>query len=322
MEDNLLKELSQYVLVIPLDDETTEELSAFCEAQLQHIGVERFSELVMCAILKQRDEKLHDALAEYAKDKETLSALPLEVLEPIIAQYLFMEAINQEEDSLKKSVYSLMLMNAMLIVVKRVGNVACPKKLVEYYNTYKNFLTEERTYETNNKNDLINDYFKNYVDKDAFKTEAKDKLHDLKGVFFDAARYRYDALKGQLIGSHESDNAFVRAYQIVCDLVKNTPWVFVEQEAEETLLGLIGEAGENVHSTIDQITHDVKEVDPDIEDGDFQPSSVLLNYMSGGIDGREAIGKVTLTPLEFAVYLYYELLCEKILEQYIEEDEL
>lgn len=321
MEDNLLKELSQYVLVIPLNDEATEELLSFCERQLEHIGINRFSELVLCAILKRRDDKLHESLSEYAIDKESLSALPLEVLEPIIAQYLFMEAIDREEDALKKSVYGLMLMNAMLLVVKRAGNIACPKKLVEYYDTYRDYLIHERSYKTENRNDLINDYFKNHVDKEAFKTEAKDKVYELKSVFFDAARYRYDELKSTLIGGHENANAYVRAYQIVNDLVAKSPWVFVEQEAEQTLLELIGDGDEDKRTTIEQIVKDISEAGLEVENTSYTPTSVLLQFMTDHTDGVEAVGKATLTPLEFAVYVYYELLSEKILEQYIEEEE-
>ena len=323
MKNNLLKKLTQDIFVIPLPTSAIEELETFCEKQIDDMTVQQFQSLILCAVLKQSDEELHQQLGEFASDKEVLKEIPLHVLEPAIAECIVLEYITNEKDTLLKAVYSLMLKNAMLLVIKGGEAIAYPQAVMDIYDTYDQFIQQERTFKSDGACDFINDYFDNHFGRDSYTTSAKDKLQELRCIVYDAACFRYDKLKKSLRQTSKTGNVFVDVYHLVKKLVNETPWLFVEQEAAKTIWDLTENLYNESKKSLNEVASDIQKVDENIAKQEYNKSSVILNVISGyeTIYQDANPRQIELTPIEFAIYLYYELLVEKMLKKYIREGE-
>lgn len=324
MKDNLLQELSKDVLVIPLSDDAVKALEQFCVEEKAKVTSEKVSQLILCSILKTQDEELHQRLAEYAKDKNVLSGLPIQVMEPFIAEYLVLQAIDNEDDPLNAAVYSLMLKNAMILVVKGTGMIANPQAVAACYQQYKELLDDEYTYATDNSCDLINDYFSNHVGKESYNTTAKDKVKELRCVFYDASLYRYEQLKKAIEVEMKDKASYVKAYLAAHGLINGTPWLFIEKDAGHTLWALMGGTKAEIErKTLAEIRADIQATEEYDGDMNYEPTSVLLNFLSGKEDAYQGqrLADIRLTPMEFAIYTYYELLAEEILTRYIRKED-
>ena len=324
MEDNLLQKLSLDVLVIPLSDDAVKDLEQFCTEELEAVTPKRISQLILCSILKSHDVSLHQQLEKYVQDKESLLGLPLNVIEPIISEYVVLKAIDEEEDSQKSALYALMLRNAILLVVKGKGNIACPEEVAGCFNLYHKLLEAEYTFTTDGACDLINDYFSNHVGKESFSTTAKDKLKELKSVFYDAAKHRYDQLLKELSKSDEENNHYVKAYQTAKMLIDDSPWLFIEKQAEKSLWNLVNEKKtETMCQPLSEIMTSIQEKNENIIDEEFDSTSVLLTLISGGEACYKDVNLMNMkfTPMEFAIYIYYEMLTEKLMKHIGKEAE-
>lgn len=320
MEDNVLKQMSEDVLVIPFSDEIVEKLEEFSRTQLDYVGYERISELIICFVAKKHDERLLKDLVQYIELNECLWGLPVTVVEPIIAEYIVLLSINEAESDFERIIYSLMLKNSILLVVKGYGYLSYPKSVINTYNLYSNHLEETKTFESENTVNLINELLSIDIDKSSYSFSSKEKKMELKSIFYDAAVYRYNELLNHLTDQIIEDDIYLRVYKVVKSLIEETPWLYIDRHPERTLKTLICKLSPTDHrKKLGEVINLISKNED--FDEEYDATSVLLNMMAGEKEYYTHVwnNDAELTIAEFAVYMYYELLTEKLLEMAIEQ---
>lgn len=313
MEDNVLKRMSEDVLVIPFSNEIVEKLEEFCSVQADNINYEKLSKLTICFIAKIFNENLHKDLVQYIEKHEILRGLPIKVLEPIIAEYIVLLSINKTESDFKRTIYSLMVKNSVFLVVKGYGYLTYPQAVIDTYDLFLTHIEENKTFKSENTINLIDEFLNTDIDKSNYSFAAKEKKAELKAVFYDAARYRYDNLVNRLANQVIEGDIYLKAYKIIKSLIENTPWIYIDKHPERTIKILMQKLAPK--GTQRKLANIITVISENNEfNRDYDHTSVLLNVMAGKTYYTQVWNNsAELTLAEFAIYLYYELLTEKLL---------
>ena len=70
----------------------------------------------------------------------------------------------------------------------------------------------------------------------------------------------------------------------------------------------------NQKYSVKDLLETLNEYDLSIEDGDIMNSSVLISALSNE-EMKKELSDVKLSLLEYGIYLYYELIAEKLIEE-------
>lgn len=314
-----LKKMSQDVLVMPFSDEIATALHEFCMTQTEDIDYSKMSELIMSMLSRTDEMDLYHKVFDYLTDKEIGLGFDLKVIVPILTEYIILLSIEEEEDSESQAVYSLMLKNALLGVVKGNAKVANVEGVAKCYGIYKDFLSDDKSYEIGNGNDLIEKVLDNEEETISFDEEGE--IDKLKSLIFDASCYRYQKLKEELEGDGDTD--VQKVFNLVATLVSQTPWIYVEDDISNSLDELFGKLEIQEQSfSLREIVEELQANSDDDANNEYNPTSLILcliNKNNVGLGLMDDNVKITLK--EFAIYLYYEMLTEYFLDNINHEEE-
>lgn len=313
-----LKKMSQDVLVMPFSDEIATALHEFCMTQTEDNDYSKMSELIMSMLSRTDETDLYHKVFDYLTDKEIGLGFDLKVIVPILTEYIILLSI-EEENSESQAVYSLMLKNALLGVVKgnaKVVNVECVTKC---YGIYQDFLNDDKSYEEGNGNDLIEKVLDNEEETISFDEEGE--IDKLKSLIFDASCYRYQKLKEDM--EVDGDTDVKKVFNLVDTLVSQTPWVYVEDDISNSLNELFGKLQiQDKSFSLREIVEELQTNSDDDADNEYNSTSLILRLIN-----KENVGlglmddNVKITLKEFAIYLYYEMLTEYFLDNSNHEEE-
>lgn len=308
VDKNVLRQMSQEVLVIPFSDEMAETLVQFCDSQVENISWERIDELVMAFVTRNNDEKLKTGLDNFLESDYDSTSMATSSMLPVIEEYIVLKAIGQCEDEEEKALYSLLLKNALVLAVKGDGFVALPGVLTNVFNCYSDFLAQNKVFDGEDEdNEVI------AVLLDADDDTFADKLSEadkgvLRAIVYDAAQHRHARFIGALL--LDADNLPLRIYQLAKRLVDDSVWKYIDRNVATTLKKLLGKYRET-EITLREIKASVKEVAVE-NDEEYQSTSVLLRLLSGDDEDIELSDDTIFRADELALYLYYEFLAERM----------
>lgn len=307
-----LKKMSQDVLVMPFSDEIATALHEFCMTQTEDIDYSKMSKLIMSMLSRTDETDLYHKVFDYLTDKEIGLGFDLKVIVPILTEYIILLSIEEEEDPESQAIYSLMLKNALLGVVKGNAKVANVEGMAKCYSIYKDFLNGDKSYEEDNGNDLIEKVLDNEGETISF--DEAGEIDKLKSLIFDAACYRYQKLKEGLEGDGDTDVKEV--FYLVDTLVSQTPWIYAEEDISSSLDELFRKLEiHDVSFSLRVIIEELKTNMEDDADNEYNSTSLILRLIN-----KENVGlglmddNVKITLKEFAIYLYYEMLTEYFLD--------
>lgn len=307
-----LKKMSQDVLVMPFSDEIATALHEFCMTQTENIDYSKMSELIMSMLSRTDETDLHHKVFDYLTDNEIGLGFDLKVIVPILAEYIILLSIEDEEDSESQAIYSLMLKNALLGVVKGNAKVANVEGMAKCYGIYKDFLNVDKTYEEDNGNDLIEKVLDNKGE--AIRFDEAGEIDKLKSLIFDASCYRYQKLKEDMEGNGDTDVKEV--FNLVDTLVSQTPWIYAEDDISNSLDELFGKLKiQDISFSLREIVEELKTNSENDVNNEYNTTSLILRLIN-----KENVGlglmddNVKITLKEFAIYLYYEMLTEYFLD--------
>ena len=123
-DKNILKEMSQDVLVIPFSEELADSLDNFCNQQADGITIERFGELTLSFLNRVNDDELEGAFETFCKEEGFNDNLSKAAIIPVLAEHIVLKSIDRADSSEESALFSLMLKNALIIAVKGNGFVA------------------------------------------------------------------------------------------------------------------------------------------------------------------------------------------------------
>lgn len=321
MDKSVLLKMSQEVLVIPFEEDIASMLDDFCRSQISGVDYDRMAELIFCFLLRKNDEDIEGDLLQYMEDHELQGKLSAQVIMPVLIEYIVLLLIDEAETEGQKVIYSLMLKNALLGVVKGVGHVIRPEVIMPIFGKYTMYLDEEKTFVENEAERLLPRFLDAPSETTQFLFKEAGDAAKIKSLMYDAASYRYQNLVDNLILTDGS--VIGKVYDLVDNLVNESPWMYVDKKPAQTIKKLFVKLG------IDNITVEIKDIVDELtpiyveSETVFNSTSIILNL----IKGEEDICKVMsdgnkIELMDFAVYLYYELQAERMMEENKIEEEV
>lgn len=321
MDKSVLLKMSQEVLVIPFEERIASMLDDFCRSQMSGVGYDRMAELIFCFLLRKNDKDIEGALLQYMEDYGLHGKLSAQVIIPVLIEYIVLLLIDEAETEGQKATFSLMLKNALFGVVKGVGHVIRPEVISSTFGKYKMYLDEEKTFVENEAEELLPIFLDAPSKTTQFVFKEAGDAAKIKSLMYDAASYRYQNLVDNLAFTEGS--IIGKVFDIVDNLVNKSPWMYVDKKPAQTIKKLFEKLGiDNVAVEIKDI---VAELTPIFAESEvvFNSTSIILSL----IKGEEDICKVMsdgnkIELMDFAVYLYYELQAERMMEENKIEEEV
>lgn len=314
-DKNTLKKMSQDVLVIPFSDELAESLDNFCSQQAEDISKERFGELIISFLNREKDEELEEAFEAFCKEEGVNDNLSKTAIMPVLAEQIVLKSVEGAESSEESALYSLMLKNALVLAVKGNGFVAYPEAIAETFSKYYEFVMDERTFGKEDEGYAVT---RSLLDSEVETMSEKLNETDgevLKALVYDAASYRYEEMVDGI--KIDSENLVQSIYKMVGKLVTETPWKYIDSDPAETIKKILGEAA-NTELKLGEVIDSLSE---EKEEDDLLTTSILMRMIGGDDSDIELSRDVRFGAAELAVYLYYEMLAEAISNELEETEE-
>lgn len=314
-DKNTLKKMSQDVLVIPFSDELAESLDSFCSQQAEGMTKERFGELTISFLNREKNDELEGAFETFCEEEGVNDNLSRTAIMPVLAEHIVLKSVEGAESSEEGALYSLMLKSALILAVKGNGFVAYPEAIAETFSTYYDFIMDERTF---GKEDEDNAVTRSLLDSEVETLTEKTNEADgevLKAIVYDAASYRYEQM---VVGIKiDTENLVQSIYDMVGKLVAEAPWKYIDKDPAETIKKILGEAA-NTEMKLGDVIDSLSE---EKEEDDLLNTSILMRLIGGDDSDIELSGDVRFGAAELAVYLYYEMLAEAISKELEETEE-
>lgn len=314
-DKNTLKMMSQDVLVIPFSEEDAETLDRFCEKQVEEITQKRFESLVLGFLTRENEEELEEAFENFCKDEDYGDGLSRAAIIPVLSEYIVLKTIENVESNEDSALYSLLLKNALILAVKGNGFVAYPKAVADAFDIYSNYIADEKTFAKEDGGNEVTRIVLDSEDDTLAATINNAESEVVKSIVYDAAAYRYKKIVDEI--SIDPDNLTEELYNVAEHLVENAPWVYIDKKPAETIKTILG----NVSNTEVSLGEVIEKLKCEDDEGEYLPTSILLRLLSGDDKDIELSSETRFTAAEMAVYLYYELLAEKLSKEINEQEE-
>lgn len=309
--------MSQEVLVIPFSAEMAETLDQFCVSQVENISRERIDDLILAFVTGNNDEELKTGLESFLASNYVPTSMTTSCMLPVIEEYIVLRAIDQCEDEEEKALYSLLLKNALVLVVKGDGFVAMPEVLTNVFSCYSDFLAQNKVFDEKDEgNEVLGSLLD--ADDDTFSDKLSEADNGvLRAIVYDAALHRYAGFIDSL--QLDADNPPLRIYLLAKRLVDDSVWKYIDQNMAATLKKILGEYRET-SITLKEMRTRVKEAVGE-RDEEYRATSVLLRLLFGDDENIELSDDTVFRADELALYLYYEFLAERMAFEMNESNE-
>ena len=308
----LLREILDNTFIIPISDDEIDIIEKVVGTFMDNMEVEQLQLCGDVYFRKIRIGEFHEQLEKMLPEEVTnMPQLP-HLAYVGLAEYILCSVVKDEEqDNDFRFLTSLYIRNS-LVCEKFENHLFYPKLLVDalgYTNDYlqRNDIPENIQYtfkpaifEANS----LEDIFDGEISLD------QDKFLEIKQLAIKAEKYDFEQTKMLLAKNHCNDK-FQKAIDVAYELSHISQWIKVDATPKETIKSILSTSVKQ--KTLDALNLDLSSYQVENIQSN---SSVLLNYLFTDGDKDERIGKTKFSPMEFAVYLYYEFLLEKFLVEY------
>lgn len=306
-----LKKMLSNKTAIPYNDEIIQTLADACDSYNVEDCLETISELTKAFISGIIPSGFRNHIQNAIEGNEPVIIVPNEAL-VCLAQYAALTRIQEEEDSLKQSVYATMLMNYMLVLRNQFEII--PNK-EEILSVYKYHLAHYISSHDNTKIGTSSKLRSRVPRIENVTSEfTADNIEEIRAVYKESAFYMlFKRLEAPEISNIE--NPFVRMYCGLTDMLDNIPYFYYDISIDEVFSKICTEKELKSRKKLSSILSDIRS---HTNDGEYRDdTSVLLR----AIDKEDLDSSAWVNVLnqqfnlkEFSIYLYFEILTEKILD--------
>lgn len=307
MSTNLsLMQMLEGATVIPYSEELINSLMEACQSYKIEDEFARVEELIVAFVTgripKQFKSHIHSAMIEQSYDE----VLTDDVLVRL-AQYVVLDTIINNEDELKQTICASKLMNYMLTLKALKRSLPNKDIVLKAYNFHLSKYLENvdclRDDESTGLRSLIP------------KTQSPliitpNDWETLRLVFKEAELYRIERLL-TVDKIQNIENPFVRVYVGLSEMFDHLPYCFYNLDWSRILTLLISNKEDKKRKKLSNIINEILFAGCKYNNV-CSESSVILWMISG--KENKLVEDLMLPIKEFAIYLYYELLTEKIID--------
>lgn len=304
-----LAELINENTIIPIEDETITEIEERCKTLSSTISFEDYSNIILffLNINKTKTEfikEIHHSLPEsFGNLKENNSILRL------ILGYIINYNI-ETQDPKKSAIISLMFHNALILKRNNFQDIVGLKIFENIYWKYDNY-----TLELEPSSNIESLHFIDVLEKNEFSFFSQQDIRkEIKQVYYDSAELQiYNTIDN--FKKNEDDGDFLFAYNLAKTLALELRWPYVNIDICSLIKKLFDKKGYKKKMDLANIIDDLKK-SINLEKK-VSETSIVLYHISNTNNGayNEDLTKAKYTPLEICVYLYYEMILERILNE-------
>ncbi len=290
-------------VAIPYNDNMVDAIDQACRSYKSKNIYSLMEEMVECFLFDKIPENFKSHLETVLKIK----ILPENVIKKI-AQYRCYTIVMEESNALRQSILSTIFMNYLFAIRGDLNKLEHTDLIVKLYNYHLSHYIERIDQVETEENTPI-------IEKIATSDNVVESLEDedatdeqLKIIAKQAAFYRYGKIL-ESVDIQSIDDSYLRIYRGLTTLVNSMDYLYYNYSVMEAIKKLLKGNEFNKRKKLSSI---VASISNDDELKYNTSSSVLLRLM----DGEDvSFAKETLLPIkEFAVYLYFELLLERVIQ--------
>ncbi len=299
-----LNQILDGATAIPYSDTLISTLDTACHTYKIENELERVDELVVGFVTGIIPNEFKKHIEEAMREQE-FHEIPTNDVLVRLAQYIVLETILENEDELNKAICASKLMNYMLVTKALKRPIPNADSLLEVYEYHiSEYLKDVDTVPEDIQTDI-----RTTIPAEDFPLEISEEDADaLRLIFKEAELYRIEHwLTSDEIQDIESP--FVKVYIGLSKMFDHLAYCFYNIDLKKVIRLLLN----NTKKTRKKLSNIIEElVQSKCEfNANCSETSVILSMIKG--KNQVDSGNVILNIEEFAVYLYYELLTEKII---------
>lgn len=299
-----LNQILDGATAIPYSDTLISTLDTACHTYKIENELERVDELVVGFVTGIIPNEFKKHIEETMREQE-FHEIPTNDVLVRLAQYIVIETILENEDELNKAICASKLMNYMLVTKALKRPIPNADSLLEVYEYHiSEYLKDVDTVPEDIQTDI-----RTTIPAEDFPLEISEEDADaLRLIFKEAELYRIEHwLTSDEIQDIESP--FVKVYIGLSKMFDHLAYCFYNIDLKKVIRLLLNntkKARKKLSNIIEELVQSKCEFNANCSE-----TSVILSMIKG--KNQVDSGNVMLTIEEFAVYLYYELLTEKII---------
>ena len=308
-----LEQILQGSLVIPLTAEQLDGLDKACHEYVEGMDYLLADRLINVFVCDKEDQDLEKEVFNVIVEKLPDVGFVPPIIYKACCMYIVWLAVNSDElDDETKAGISLMVKNAMLFNKERRKKIPAPEVMIDFYDIWSEYLQSERpevdmsaSMQTASEVLTEADFFQTHSIDDEknkiIRTWAFDSIATTMTTMFEAKR-----------GEYEQENSLMRRMTAATiDWIMNLPKMSIDTNGIKNIITLFDEDELKQQYPVSQLMDVLSEYEIPLSEGDVLDSSILIKALSND-ELSDEIGKIKLSLLEYGIYLYYELVAEKL----------
>lgn len=303
--------LMQSGLIVPIDEQIIEVLADSCYEYVDNnsFSYEEFENLVSSYINNRESDKINIFVTNYIKEKElNVFNLPKRVKCALVFYciYISIETCNDERI---KAIRSLSLQNAMIQKHGKWSEVKYQNLLHTLYYKYDKY-SQDKVIVTNlYPHKFVKSMFINgYRCGETITDDIATNIHSLSLLAWHSEMEKF-------IRELNENDPFQRVVLILEHYFLCKPQLLTEKDSKDLYMMLFSKGKYGKKQKLKNTLQRVIDSGIVLVNGTQSKFSLLLRTMDDGdyIDDNDCLYDIQLSPKEFFVYLYHELLLEDLL---------
>ena len=310
--DKILNDIFiQCGLVIPLDKEETEMLDQACNefVSSEDFSFSDYEEMLGYYINNDKFSDLDSFIENYAKNNDWKGyKVPQRIKNALVFYCVYLCIINCD-DIRQKGLRSLSLQNAMIQVHGNWEKLKFQNILSKLYFKCDEYTDGESIGEKLYPKDFVQSMFmEGYMVNETITEDIAGDIHSLALIAWDAEVKRF-------ISDLKEKDPFVRVYLILKHYFINKPQILTKTDFDVLMSNVFPRGGIGQKQNVEKALQKIADLSKTLENVKSE-NSILLLEINNARESELAyyLKGIQLTPKEFFVYLYHELLLEELLK--------
>ncbi len=311
-----LEQILRGSLVIPLTAEQSDGLDKACHEYVEGMDYLLADRLINVFVCDKVDQDLEKEVLDVIVEKLPDVGLVPSIIYKACCMYIVWLAVNSDEmDDETKAGISLMVKNAMLFNKGRRKKVPAPEVMIDFYDIWNEYLQSERP--EVDMSASMQTASEVLTEEDFFQTHSIDDVKNriIRQWAFDSIATTMSTMFEAKRGEYEQERCLMkRMTTAIIDWIMNLPKMSIDTNGIKNIITLFEEDELKQQYPMSQIMDVLSEYEIPLSEDDVLDSSILIKALSND-ELSEKIGKIKLSLLEYGIYLYYELVAEKLREE-------
>lgn len=304
--------LNECGLVCPYDDELVCQLEEICHDFVESVDLKEseFADWVQCYSRGNYSSKVRTFVEKMAHDREISTADFPDCVWNALTFYVIYISIGNNDDDEQKAILSCSLQNQLLFNKGHWDSLNFQDYLVNLYYDFCAYLDEYEQGFGEVDMDFVAEIFDETTTSIDVDEEILTKLKVMGKYIW---LYKLEHVWDNIAFSSER-NAFLKVLYFLDYCYKEIPSIYIYVSLKK-MLELSGVLKSVAKKSLRGIISDILALEKDFFDVPISKSSIILNMINESYIYEEVFVDEKLSPAEFFVYLYYEVLLELKLKE-------